>query len=208
MKGHSVGEGRAAVGVTGHRRLAGADLGILEARIREALEAAVAANPVDGTKVLPRRLATSLAEGADRLVARVGLELGWELSCPLPFPVADYERDFTDAASLREFRELLARCAAVTVADLPPGSPRVAGYTAAGRAMLADSAVLLAIWDGEPARGEGGTAQIVAEAIAAGRGTIWLGSAAPHAVWVHPPSGATGWHVVPPARLADALPQR
>ena len=34
--------------------------------------------------------------------------------------------------------------------------------------------VLLAIWDGEPARGEGGTGQIVAEAIEAGLPVVWV----------------------------------
>lgn len=112
-----------------------------------------------------------------------------------------------DDQSLGEFRHLLARCTEVAVAELPTGAARVAGYTAAGRAVLADSAVLLALWDGEPPRGEGGTAQIVAEAIAAGCGTLWLGSAPPHEFRVRPP-GATGWLAVPPARLVDALPGR
>ena len=166
------------LGVTGHRRLDAADQRVLRTRLTEVLTSA--RGPAD---VRPW-LATSLAEGADRLTAEVALELGYELWCPLPMAAADYEKDFAGADSLDEFRRLLARAGRVTTVELPAGAPREAGYTLAGRAVLAACRALLTVWDGLPARGEGGTGQIVAEARARAMPVVWLPSDPPHALQV------------------------
>ena len=46
--------------------------------------------------------------------------------------------------------------------------------------MLAQSDVLIAIWDGEDAKGKGGTGQIVKEALINEIPVVWINSAAPH----------------------------
>lgn len=163
---------RCQLGVTGHRRLERADPIELRARITEVLTL-VAGN--EG----PRCLATSLAEGADRLAAAIALDLGYTLYCPLPFPAAIYEEDFADAQSVAEFRTLLAQ-AEVVEAQREPGASREAGYTAAGRAVLSASRALLALWDGQPPRGEGGTGQIVAEALERRLPLYWVAVEPPH----------------------------
>ena len=64
-----------------------------------------------------------LARGADRLAAEIALDLGYELNVPMPFPQAEYEKDFTGIdptkepyapelsadEDLAEFRALLQR---------------------------------------------------------------------------------------------------
>ena len=90
------------VGVTGHRDLSASDPKELRARIRDSLRAvkdaalSLVAEPDSGYAPTEPvcRLLTALAEGADRLVAEEALELGFELQCPLPFPVAEYRKDF------------------------------------------------------------------------------------------------------------------
>ncbi len=171
------------LGVTGHRHLRAADAGILRLRLEDVLRLAAGKNRKPC-------LATSLAEGADRLVAEVALELGYTLCCPLPFPASDYERDFANAESVEAFRRLLARAAQVTTVQLPAGATREAGYVAAGRAMLAASRVLVALWDGEPPRGEGGTGQMVTEALECGVPVVWLTVAPPHEPRVRLPGEA------------------
>src|SRR5207248_1351514 len=47
-------------------------------------------------------------------------------------------------------------------------------YERAGHLMLDQSDVLLAVWDGEVARGRGGAAQIVADAVARDIPVIWI----------------------------------
>jgi hypothetical protein len=186
--------------VTGHRRLASADPGLLRSRLTEVLTAAA------GTAKAQPWLATSLAEGADRLAAEVALELGYRLCCPLPFAAPEYERDFADPESLAGFRHLLASASLVTSVSLPAGAVREAGYTEAGRAVLTGSRALLALWDGQPARGEGGTGQMVAEALAQGLPVIWLPVEPPHALQVRLPGA--GWQPATPEGLKGALARR
>ena len=54
---------------------------------------------------------SALAEGADRLVARVALAQGVKLVAPLPLPIEEYRRDFEpglEPGNMAEFDELFA----------------------------------------------------------------------------------------------------
>lgn len=151
------------IGVTGHRlaRLADVNLAELEARIGGVLSALSAASPDSRF-----RLIGSLAEGADMAAADAALNQNWQLDTVLPFARADYADDFNRAAATG-LRARLDR--STNVLELPgqrhePGG-EAAAYERAGRVVLTQSDILLAIWDGEPARGRGGAAQIVAEAV-------------------------------------------
>jgi hypothetical protein len=110
---------------------------------------------------------SALAEGADRLLTQIAMEeLSADLIAVLPMPQEDYERDFATDASKAAFRALLANAVSVKIAKLPDGEgwktdgePRNEQYARAG-AIIADHAqILFAIWDGQPARGTGGTAE-------------------------------------------------
>ncbi len=179
------------VGVTGHRPngLNSADLPLLRRRVRECLElirgtAFVRSDPSDttGHQYAAPWLFSPLAEGADRIVAEEALDLGFDLVCPLPFPVAEYERDFGTEASLRQFRTLLQRAAAVYELDGSRATQVEAdrSYAAAGEMVLADSDVLIAVWDGMAAKGSGGTELVVQAAISAGTPVIWIEAGTPH----------------------------
>lgn len=156
------GQGSAGVrvGVTGHRTFA-------EVAAVSALVDHVLADLGDHGRVI-----TSLAEGADRLVAQRARLAGWSHEVVLPLDAADYETDFADEASVAEFRHLLA--SAVVLDRQPPAATRDDAYLAAGIAVLDRSEALLAIWDGEDARGRGGTAEIVAEARARALPLTWV----------------------------------
>src|SRR4029079_3760518 len=95
------------IGVTGHRDLRPEDVPRLEATLRSAF-----ADLQKGAPHSPFILLSPLAEGADRLAARVALSLGIVLIVPLPIPQALYERDFKTAESLAEFRDLMGRARA------------------------------------------------------------------------------------------------
>ena len=151
------------VGVSGHRALADPE-GVAD-RVDRALDRLVAGTSSALVVV------SGLAEGADRIVARCVLARpGGRLEAVLPLPADDYETDFADERSRREFRELLGLADRVTVVPPDPADPaREAAYARAGAATVAGCDVLLALWDGRPAQGRGGTAEVVALGRAAGR---------------------------------------
>jgi len=151
------GAGSITLGVTGHRVLP--DAAELTERVDGALD-----DLAEGRAV---HLLTSLAEGADRLVAhRVLARRGGTIEAILPLAVDDYEDDFVDPPSREEFHALLDRA---TASEVATGPTRTAAYAAAGYAVVERSEGLLALWDGRPARGEGGTADVVAHARSLGR---------------------------------------
>ena len=143
------------------------------------------------------RCVTSLAGEADRQVADAALAVGFTLQCPLPFPRDRCLADGTDA-SRRTLAALLARSEAVLELDFSPAHAADA-LLAAGRVVLDQSDLLLAIWDGVSA-GDG-PGPIVAAARAHGLPVIVVGPEPPHGVCLlrpadrgHPlPAPETEW---------------
>lgn len=124
------------------------------------------------------RLISSLAEGADQWVASEANDLGYELQVVLPFKRTEYEKDFPDSSVLTEHRRLLGCATAVFELD---GSRERSGdsYLAAGRVLLNQTDLLIALWDGKDAQGTGGTGQVVREALQRGIPTLWVNWEAP-----------------------------
>ncbi|NRQ38050.1 hypothetical protein HII36_40410 [Nonomuraea sp. NN258] len=102
---------------------------------------------------------TCLADGADQIFARAVLEAGGELVVVVP--ARDY-RDGLPGESWAAFDELLSRASKVHALDFVASTSEA--YMAASVLMLDEAEVLFAVWDGRPARGYGGTADVVAEA--------------------------------------------
>ena len=151
------------VGVTGHRDLAPDDLDAVRQTVRELF--AVLRRRYPSTPIV---LLSSLAEGADRLVAHVALDCGAQLYAVLPMQLESYERDFTSTDSLQDFRELMGRCYDSTIAaandnadDGAPGRARDRRYAEAGAFIVSYSQIVIALWDGRADEMVGGTSQIV-----------------------------------------------
>lgn len=156
----------ATIGVTGHRVLTEPER--IQAGVDQALDRIAQRFPGQ-----PLAVISSLAEGADRLVARrVLARPAARLVVPLPLAKADYLTDFESAESKQEFLDLLGR--ADQVVELPRAPTRDAAYEKAGEYALDHSDVLLAVWDGRHAQGEGGTGAIVAQARARGLPIAWV----------------------------------
>lgn len=145
-----------AVGVSGHRNLP--DVEAVSNATDEVLGTIVAAYGDDSLQVI-----SPLAEGADRIVAwRALANYPVQLVVPLPMEMADYMDDFETISSKAEFTTLLEQ--ADQLFELPAEDTREACYLAAGKYVLDHSDVLIAVWDGAPPNGIGGTSEIVAEA--------------------------------------------
>ena len=171
------------VGITGHRLggLADGRVGPIGDEIALALDTveaeALGLFNREGTlfaKAPPvLTLVSPLADGADQMAAEAGLARGWRLQAILPFARKTYIRDFEGHESQARFISLIERSDCVL--ELP-GDPDddAEAYMAAGRATIAHCDVLIAIWDGRPPRGRGGTAEVLHLAVAQGTPVIHI----------------------------------
>lgn len=160
------------VGVTGHRAIA--DEQDVVDRLRVALGElrSLASDEASGAPVRLEIL-SALAEGADRLVAKIALSQPCDtLVAVLPLALEDYLEDFPTAASRGEFEDLLA--ASRLVETMPPAATREAAYEQAGHWIVDHSDTLVALWDRDTSRGRGGTAEIVAYAVVRGVPVLWV----------------------------------
>ncbi|VTU26007.1 hypothetical protein SRS16CHR_03772 [Variovorax sp. SRS16] len=173
------------IGVVGHRhdasRFPPSMAATLEARIAELLQAlghaAESVRQADANCFSPARakliVVSALAEGADRCGARVALQRGLELQAILPFERAEYAKDFEAPDSADEFATILAQ--ASRVLELPGSRDSAdAAYALAGLVAIRNVDVLIALWDGGPAAGPGGTADTVGRALALGVPVVHL----------------------------------
>jgi hypothetical protein len=103
---------------------------------------------------------TSLAAGADQLFANIALDCGVPVTAVIPG--MDYEAHFDDTEAQAAYHRILRSCAARV--DLPVEPTDEEAYFAAGRWIVDHCDRLVAVWDGRPARGLGGTGDVVAYA--------------------------------------------
>jgi hypothetical protein len=137
------------IGVTGHRVIPAAAYGHVQAALTDALcRRQGSAEPLE--------VLSSLAAGSDQLFAEIALSGGAQLT--VVTPAADYETTFSPAELLR-FRRLLGHARAHIVLDYEQVSDHA--YYDAGVYIADHCDRMVAIWDGRPARGLGGTADIV-----------------------------------------------
>jgi hypothetical protein len=205
------------VGVVGHRpdRLPAEDAGLAAVRgaiaqVLEAVSSSVrrfAAGPgaalyAPGAESI-LTACSPLAEGADRIFAEEARRLGYRLTCVMPFPIGEFEQDFSgplsfETGSLERFRRILDEAeaaGALTRFELNGRRERDReAYEAAGRVVLNQSDLLVVIWDGGAAAGMGGTVDTLREAISLNVPTLWIDSRAPH-----------GWKIMRSAEDLDCL---
>jgi hypothetical protein len=131
------------------------------------------------------RFVSPLADGADQIAAEVALELGWQLQAVLPFSREQYRASLANHGARERFDDLLnhAHC----TLELPGDEHHsLESYVMTGRATVAHCDILIAIWDGRPPRGRGGTGEVVQLALTRGTAILHLDiepSAAPRLLW-------------------------
>jgi hypothetical protein len=139
------------VAVSGHRDLTAAVARFVDQSIRHHL----AQLPNDG----PLVGLSCLADGADQIFARAVLDLGGALEVVVP---AHRYRDSLPAGARVGYDELIARAREVHRLDRIESTSDA--HMDASLEMLKRADRLIAVWDGQPARGYGGTADVVAAA--------------------------------------------
>lgn len=88
---------------------------------------------------------------------------GGQIHAVIPF--LGYERAFAPQ-DVNEYRQILSKASSVEVLKTP-GTDEEA-FLAAGRRVVELAELMIAVWNGKPVKGKGGTADIVAYSI--GRG--------------------------------------
>ena len=139
------------VGFTGHRQLANEE--DAASAIREALESLQREIPGEWIAL------SSIADGSDQLFSREARVLGLSWHAILPLPRAEFAEDFTPAEWLA-VEEMLTAADHVRVINNDDGD-REEAYLDCGIETVNGADVLLAVWDGDPSRGKGGTADVV-----------------------------------------------
>jgi hypothetical protein len=137
------------IAISGHRGLPGPTADLIDKAIRAAL--AEYAPDVAGV--------SCLADGADQIFARAVTDLGGKLEVIIP---ADLYRAGLPAEARPEHDKLLGQAAAVS--RMPFTESTSQSHMEASKAMIGQADELFAVWDGQPARGYGGTADVVAYA--------------------------------------------
>jgi len=152
------------IAITGHRDLKIENIDNYKLQIKNYIEN-IAKNTNKQIKII-----TPLADGADRLVAYVSMELGLEFEVILPMDRELYIKDFTQT-SLVEFDYLLSKSLAVDTMPLywdntiesikEYGIDRDYQYSEVGRSLAKEADYMIALWDRIDNQKWGGTAHVV-----------------------------------------------
>lgn len=154
---------RHLVGFTGHRSKFDADR--VRAALKQVLGDIVARAAAQGGRA---ELCASVAEGTDMICVEVARELGMPVHLLLPLEESEFAKDFSSPEiwERAQAQLTLARqrpgCDTVQLIQGEPTRPECYCNQAAHLLEVAD--VLVAVWDGQPARGPGGTAEIIGQA--------------------------------------------
>jgi hypothetical protein len=140
------------VGMTGHAGLPPRTTELVTAALRDTI-----------ARYTPNLVGVSLlGPGADQLFARLVLELGGALYVVQPTEGSQYRDGFEDPKAQAGYDELYARARHVEALEHTESTEQA--HMDAGKVVVDRSSVLLAVWDGQPSRGLGGTADVVAYA--------------------------------------------
>jgi hypothetical protein len=149
------------VGITGHQRLKPpADWGWVKSEVDKILS--MTSHPLIGV--------SSLAIGADQLFANAVLGHDGLLEVIIPFP--EYERTFDEGSDRQNYQGLLNRASKVDVLQRIGSDEEC--YFEAGKFVADRVDLLIAVWNGKPAAGLGGTGDIAKYAVQKQKRTIHL----------------------------------
>ncbi|MBD0691679.1 hypothetical protein [Streptomyces sp. CBMA123] len=138
------------MGITGHRGLSAE----VEGQVRRLLESSLASEDSSSLTIV-----SCIADGPDSWLADVALERGALLEVVTP---ADHYRDGLPEWHHPTYDRLLESASAIHRTGHVESDE--AAHMAGGELLVQQVDKLLAVWDGLPARGYGGTADVVAYA--------------------------------------------
>ncbi len=154
------------VGFSGHRQLE--DEAGAAAAMRTALEMLQREAPGEWIAL------SSIAIGSDQVFVAQAQALGLSWHAILPLPRAEFEKDFSPV-EWAAVEATLTRAEHVRV--ITENGAREDAYLDCGMETVNGADVLLAVWDGQPARGKGGTADVIEYAKSIGKPVMIIDAA-------------------------------
>jgi hypothetical protein len=154
-----------AVGFTGHRKVP------YETKSRQVIRDFLAKQKESHHGVMYG--ISSAAAGGDQLFAESCIELNIPLRILLPRPAEQFRADFDEASWQRTVRIMEN---AISVEVTGKYEDRNEQYYDCGIQTVAESQLLVTLWDGQPSRGIGGTQEIVSYARKTGHPIAWIHS--------------------------------
>lgn len=151
------------ISITGHRKL------LNESEVRSEI-ALKLKNYKETYKDL--HAVSALAEGADTIFAEEAIKLGIPVSFVLPFSLEEYRKDFSAEGQvvLEKLIENNGNKYEVVInQQVNTKDGRNKAYLGVGKKLVDTTDILMAVWDGQSAHGEGGTGDIVNYAIKQGK---------------------------------------
>jgi len=163
-----------AVGFTGHRKVP------YETKSRQVIRDFLARQKESHHGIMYG--ISSAAAGGDQLFAESCLELNIPLRILLPRPAEQFRADFDDTSWLRTVR-IMENAISVEVSGRH--ETRNEQYYDCGIQTVAESQLLMALWDGLPSRGAGGTQEMVSYARKTGHPVAWIHSETGELQWLN-----------------------
>jgi len=163
-----------AVGFTGHRKVP------YEAKSRQVIRDFLARQKESHHGIVYG--ISSAASGGDQLFAESCLELNIPLRILLPRPAEQFRADFDDTSWLRTVHIMEK---AISVEVTGRHESRTEQYYDCGIQTVSESQLLVALWDGLPARGAGGTQEMVSYARKTGHPVAWIHSETGELQWIN-----------------------
>jgi len=139
------------IGVTGHSNISESSVALVANEIREILKPYAESDLVG---------ITCLARGADQIFAQAVLDLGGTIDVVIP--AADYADRIPNPESRARFDRFMSQ--ALAVHEMPFEKSGSEAYFAASKTLIQRSDIVMAVWDGTPPDGKGGTADAVQHA--------------------------------------------
>lgn len=136
------------IGITGHASLSDSTIDLVSGAIRDVLR------PYANDELIGL---TCLARGADQIFAQAVLDLGGMIEVVIP--ALDYTARIPDVGSRARFDRFMANARAIHEMPFAVSGPEA--YFAASKELIHRSEPVIAVWDGSPADGNGGTADAV-----------------------------------------------
>lgn len=135
------------IGVTGHSKLTPESVPIIASALRDVLQEH--GQSLTGV--------TCLARGADQVFAQAVLDVGGAIEVILPSQ--DYREEKVKPENRQQFEDLFAQAERVHV--LPNATANRDAYADAGETLISGVDTMIAVYDGAPLDGKGGTGDTV-----------------------------------------------
>ncbi|MGI9057178.1 MAG: NUDIX hydrolase [Ktedonobacteraceae bacterium] len=151
------------IGISGHQQIGDeATIEFVSQQLRELLTTFRCQAQERGQNILAH---SALALGTDQLFVKIALEI--DIPVEVVIPCSHYAEIFSTVEAREEYDRLLSRCQ--DVHRLPFDACSEDAYLAAGHWIVDHSDLVILVWNGYPAAGRGGTADIASYARLVGR---------------------------------------